>query len=42
MAALDVHLQLFLNEHEFKTEKITSDVDKGKRMIEELSDELGK
>ncbi|HZZ75430.1 MAG TPA: glycoside hydrolase domain-containing protein [Puia sp.] len=42
MTALDDHLQLFLNEHEFKTEKITSDVDKGKKMIEALSDELGK
>jgi Domain of unknown function (DUF4091)/Family of unknown function (DUF6067) len=42
IAALDDHLQLFLNEHDFKTEKITADVDKGKKMIEALSDELGK
>jgi hypothetical protein len=31
-----------LNEHEFKTEKIKADVDKGKEMVEALSDELGK
>ncbi len=42
MKGLEGHLQSFLNEHEFKTDKITADVDKGKKMIEELSDELEK
>ena len=40
MSELDDHLQSFLNEHEFKTEKIAADVDKGKKMIEELSDQF--
>ncbi|MDP9041071.1 MAG: DUF4091 domain-containing protein, partial [Bacteroidota bacterium] len=40
--ALDDLLQLFLNEHEFKTEKMNADMDKGKEMLEALSDELGK
>jgi len=39
---LDAHLQLFYNEHEFKTEKITHDLDKGKKLVDELSDLLGK
>jgi len=39
---LDVHLQSFFNEHDFNTEKITADVDKGKKILEELSDSLGK
>jgi hypothetical protein len=42
MIALDDHLQLFLNEHEFKTEKITAELDTGKKMVDALSDELGK
>jgi hypothetical protein len=42
MIALEDHLRLFLNEHEFKTEKITADVDEGKKMVEALSDELAK
>jgi hypothetical protein len=42
MSVLDHHLQSFLNEHEFKTEKITADVDEGIKLIEELSDTLGR
>ena len=39
---LDDHLKLFYNEHEFNTVKITGDLDKGKKMVEELSEILGK
>ena len=39
---LDDHLQTFLNEKDFDTEKISADIDKGKKIIEALSDELGR
>lgn len=39
---LDDHLKLFYNEREFNTVKITADLDKGKKMVEELSEILGK
>ena len=35
---LDDHLQTFLNEHEFNTEKLGADIEKGTRIIDELSD----
>ncbi len=39
---LDDHLQTFLVEHDFNTEKIIADVNKGRKIIEELSDKLKK
>ena len=42
LGVLDEHLQSFYNEHDFNTEKIIADVDKGKKLLEELSDSLGK
>ena len=36
--SLDDQMQIFLNEHEFDTQKITNDVDKGRKIVEELSD----
>jgi len=35
---LDDHLQTLLAEHEFRTENVISEVEKGKKIIEELSD----
>ncbi len=40
MKQLDDHLQLFLTEKDFNTEKIKKDVDKGKKILDELSDKL--
>jgi hypothetical protein len=37
---LDDHLQAFLVEHDFNTEKLIADIDKGKKIIGELSDEV--
>jgi glycosyl hydrolase family 123 len=37
---LDGHLQTFLVEKDFHTEKIAADIEKGKKIIEELSDRL--
>ena len=37
---LNAHLQSFTNEHEFNTDKIAADLDKGRMMISQLSDEL--
>ncbi len=37
---LDEHLKIFLLEKDFETKKITADVDKGKKIIEELSARL--
>ena len=39
---LDEHLKTFLNEKDFDTRKITSDVDKGKKIVEQLSEQLAK
>jgi len=39
---LDQHLKTFLAEKDFDTKKITADVAKGKKMIEELSNRLAK
>jgi len=39
---LDEHLKIFLVEKEFNSEKITADVEKGRKMVEELSERLGK
>jgi hypothetical protein len=39
---LDEHLKVFLAEKEFDTRKITADVDKGRKIMEELSERLGK
>ena len=41
MQQLDEHLKIFLAEKDFETKKITEDVDKGKKIVEELSDKLG-
>ncbi|HMH31380.1 MAG TPA: glycoside hydrolase domain-containing protein [Puia sp.] len=38
--ALDDHLNSLLTEHDFNTEKIISDVDNGRKLIEALSDKL--
>jgi hypothetical protein len=35
---LDEHLQTFLTEHEFQTANVISEVEKGRKIIEELSD----
>ena len=40
MKALDDHLNSLLAEHDFNTDKIISDVDKGRKLIEALSDKL--
>jgi hypothetical protein len=37
---LEQHLQTFNAEHEFKKEKLMSDIQKGKKIVEELSDKL--
>jgi hypothetical protein len=37
---LEEHLKVFLVEKEFDTKKITADVDKGRELIEQLSDKL--
>jgi hypothetical protein len=37
---LDEHMHVFNDEKKFDTEKITADVDKGKKLLEELSDKL--
>jgi hypothetical protein len=42
MKQLDQHLKIFLAEKDFDTKKITADVAKGKKIIEELSDKLAK
>ncbi|HYC29339.1 MAG TPA: glycoside hydrolase domain-containing protein [Chitinophagaceae bacterium] len=42
LAQLQQHLQTFLTEKDFETKKITADVAKGKRIIEQLSNALGK
>jgi len=39
---LDQHLQIFLAEKDFNTDKITADMDKGKKILEQLSDKLAK
>lgn len=39
---LDGHLKIFLNEKNFDEKKIMSDVSKGKEIIQQLSDALGK
>jgi hypothetical protein len=38
---LDEHLKIFLAEKDFESKKITADVDKGKKLVEELSGKLG-
>lgn len=40
VAELDEHMRVFNDEKKFETEKITADVDKGKKLLEELSDKL--
>lgn len=42
MKQLDDHLKIFLTEKDFNTEKIKKDVDKGKKIVDELSDKLAK
>jgi hypothetical protein len=42
MQQLDEHLKVFLAEKDFEPKKITADVDKGKKIVEELSDKLGR
>ena len=37
---LDMHMQVFNDEKNFEREKIKSDVDKGKKLLDELSDKL--
>jgi len=37
---LDQHLQAFLSEKDFETKKITADVEKGRQIVEQLSDLL--
>jgi hypothetical protein len=37
---LEQHLKVFSAEKKFETAKITADVDKGRSLIEELSDKL--
>jgi hypothetical protein len=39
---LDEHLKIFLAEKDFNTEKITADMEKGKSILEQLSERLGK
>ena len=38
---LDTRMQSFTNEKTFETHKIKADVDKGRQLLEELSDKLG-
>jgi glycosyl hydrolase family 123 len=40
LSELDEHMRTFNDEKNFDTEKITADVDKGKKLLEELSDKL--
>jgi hypothetical protein len=40
VARLDEHMHVFNDEKNFNTEKITADVDQGKKLLEELSDQL--
>ena len=40
MQQLDEHLKVFLAEKDFDTKKITADVDKGKELVEQLSNKL--
>jgi hypothetical protein len=40
MQELDRHMQVFNKEKDFEREKIKGDVDKGKKLLEELSDKL--
>jgi len=40
VAELDEHMHVFNDEKNFDTEKITGDIDKGKKILEELSDKL--
>jgi hypothetical protein len=42
VAELDGHMHIFNDEKKFDTEKITADVDKGKELLEELSDKLSR
>ncbi len=42
IAALDAHLQTLNEEKEFKEEKLKSDIEKGRKMIDELSEKLAK
>lgn len=37
---LDQHLKIFLTEKDFTTDKITADMDKGKKILEQLGDKL--
>ena len=37
---LDQHLQVFLTEKDFSTDKITADMNKGKKILEQLGDKL--
>jgi hypothetical protein len=39
---LDQHLKIFLAEKDFDTKKITADVEKGRKIVDELSGRLGK
>src|SRR5207249_6147808 len=39
---LDKHMQSFNQEKTFETEKIKADVEKGKKLLEELSDNLNR
>jgi hypothetical protein len=38
---LDQHLTVFLSEKAFDSKKITADVEKGRSIVEQLSDRLG-
>ena len=38
---LDQHLTIFLSEKNFESEKITADVEKGRAIVEQLSERLG-
>ena len=40
LAELEQHLTTFVSEKAFNTSKITADVEKGKRLVEQLSDQL--
>jgi hypothetical protein len=40
MQQLDMHLQKLLSEKDFDTKKITVDVMKGRKIIEQLSEKL--
>ena len=39
---LDQHLRVFLAEKDFESKKITGDVEKGKQIVEQLSEALAK